>query len=301
MRGSNKGDPVYNPETSFPRSFKGIWIPKELWFDDRLTPEEKIFMAEIDSLDGDKKHCYASNDYFAHFFKCQERKVQCMLAKLKKMGFIEYVAFDGRTRRIKSNLKTVYTLFNTSDMQDNECDKHSLTPLQCPIRHPEPIRGSIEPDNIVYNIDKKEEEREVAKLLSRAPHVSTSEKDHKKLVEQHGEEKTALLYQELSDWKANSKKSKWRPNDYLTILKWVVEALKEKEKKGVSGDEPKALVTRIAENFKERAKTLRITIDVGSSYVEFRNFTNGYVRTLSYQEKGFKEQLEGIMRKVGLI
>ena len=34
------------------RSVKGIWIPIEVWNDERLTMLEKGILAEIDSLDG---------------------------------------------------------------------------------------------------------------------------------------------------------------------------------------------------------------------------------------------------------
>ena len=34
------------------RDFKGVWIPKEVWLDDKLSWMEKLFLVEIDSLDG---------------------------------------------------------------------------------------------------------------------------------------------------------------------------------------------------------------------------------------------------------
>ena len=48
------------------REFKGVWIPKEVWIDDKLTWMEKLFLTEIDSLDNEK-HCFASNKYFEEF------------------------------------------------------------------------------------------------------------------------------------------------------------------------------------------------------------------------------------------
>ena len=35
---------------NFKRKFDGIWIPKELWFDQNLTLQEKIFFIEINSF-----------------------------------------------------------------------------------------------------------------------------------------------------------------------------------------------------------------------------------------------------------
>lgn len=88
------------------RDFKGIWIPKEIWLDDRLTPLEKIILAEIDSLDNEENGgCSAGNDYLADFCKCSANKVALAVSKLKELGFIELVSFDGRIRILKSRLK----------------------------------------------------------------------------------------------------------------------------------------------------------------------------------------------------
>jgi Helix-turn-helix domain len=147
-----------NPST-ISRGFKGIWIPAELWLDNRLTPEEKVFIAEIDSLDRGKDHCYASNEYFSDFFQCKERKIQDMLSKLKKLGFVEQVSFDGRNRIIKSNLKTIYTKFSTSDAQEDELYKRNLAPLPNGFVHPSPAGDFIEPDIIDDNKVGKEKEK----------------------------------------------------------------------------------------------------------------------------------------------
>lgn len=88
------------------RDFKGVWIPKEIWLDDRLTALEKVILAEIDSLDTDEYGgCIAGNDYLAEFCKCSANKVALAVSKLKEMGYIELVSFDGRTRKLKSRLK----------------------------------------------------------------------------------------------------------------------------------------------------------------------------------------------------
>lgn len=49
------------------RAFKGVWIPANIWLSKNITLQEKVFLAEIDSLDN-KDGCYASNSYFANFF-----------------------------------------------------------------------------------------------------------------------------------------------------------------------------------------------------------------------------------------
>lgn len=88
------------------RDFKGIWIPKEIYLDNRLGAMDKIVFAEIWSLDcGDG--CYASNEYLASFCQCTQRNVQGIINKLKDMGLVEQVKFDGRTRWLKCKIGVI--------------------------------------------------------------------------------------------------------------------------------------------------------------------------------------------------
>ena len=85
------------------RGFKGIWIPAEVWLDERLTALDKIILAEINSLDTDEG-CFASNKYIAEFCGTKENTVSLSISKLKELGYIEQVKFDGRQRVLKSCL-----------------------------------------------------------------------------------------------------------------------------------------------------------------------------------------------------
>ena len=49
------------------REFRGIWIPKDIWLNKDLSTNEKVLLAEIDSLGGSSNGCFASNQYFADF------------------------------------------------------------------------------------------------------------------------------------------------------------------------------------------------------------------------------------------
>ena len=83
------------------RNFKGIWMPRELWLDDRLTAIEKFIFAEIDSLDDGENGCFASNEYLAEFCRCSERKVTAAIKKLVETGYIKIESFNGRKRVIR--------------------------------------------------------------------------------------------------------------------------------------------------------------------------------------------------------
>lgn len=98
------------------RDFKGVWIPKEVWLDSRLTALEKVILVEIDSLDIEDKGCFASNEYIATFCQCSIRKVTDAISKLLKIGYLYTQSFDGRQRVLKS------TLANSARQTSKNCE-----------------------------------------------------------------------------------------------------------------------------------------------------------------------------------
>ena len=86
------------------RDFKGVWIPKEVWLDDRLNALEKVILVEIDSLDTSDEHCWKSNENLAAFCQCSTTKVSNAISKLIKLGYVKVHSFDGRTRKLQSCL-----------------------------------------------------------------------------------------------------------------------------------------------------------------------------------------------------
>lgn len=88
------------------RDFKGVWISKTVWLDERLSALDKIIFAEIDSLDGEHG-CFANNSYLAKFCQCSETKVSTTISKLISLGYLEVVSFNGRNRTLKSRLSKI--------------------------------------------------------------------------------------------------------------------------------------------------------------------------------------------------
>jgi hypothetical protein len=87
------------------RGFRGIWIPKEIYLDERLDANEKILFSDIYSLSDEKKGCFASNEYFAKFLKVSDRQVQRYISNLKKYNLILQTNFDGRQRSLICNFR----------------------------------------------------------------------------------------------------------------------------------------------------------------------------------------------------
>jgi Mn-dependent DtxR family transcriptional regulator len=83
------------------RAFKGVWICAAIFLDERLTPAEKILLAEIDSLTSDDRGCYASNAHFAKRLAVTESRANHIVARLTRDGYIIRVRCDGRlTQRV---------------------------------------------------------------------------------------------------------------------------------------------------------------------------------------------------------
>lgn len=91
------------PETHS-RNFKGIWIPAELWINKEFSPLDKCLIAEIESLSSPEKGCFASNQYLAEMLCVTENHINNMLTRLRKIGIVETVSFDGRHREMRVNL-----------------------------------------------------------------------------------------------------------------------------------------------------------------------------------------------------
>lgn len=126
------------------RDFKGVWIPKNVWLDDRLSALDKIILVEIDSLDNGEKGCFASNKYLAEFCQCSETKISNTIQKLSKLKYIEVKSFDGRSRKIQSRLtKSVRQLTESVSLDTKDC-KADLQNLQ----HINKDNNIINKDNI---------------------------------------------------------------------------------------------------------------------------------------------------------
>ena len=69
------------------RDFKGIWIPKRIWFIEGLKPQYRIFLAEIDSLDNGEG-CFAENGHFSELFGLSKNRCSEIINSLGKMGFL---------------------------------------------------------------------------------------------------------------------------------------------------------------------------------------------------------------------
>lgn len=174
------------------RDFKGIWIPKEIWLDERLNTIDKIILLEIDSLDSSDEGCYASNKYLANFCKCTETTISTSISKLIKLEYLEVIKFDGRKRYLKSRLSKI--------------ERQTLKNLKADFKN---FKGSI-----YNNIDNNIINNKIYNIYGEFKNVKLTDDEYKKL-----EEKNLLPYiEKLSSYIAS--KGKRYKSHYATILTW---------------------------------------------------------------------------------
>jgi len=88
------------------RQFKGVWIPREIYLDNRLSWTQKILLVEIDSLDNEDG-CYANNAYFAKFLSKEKMYISQCVSLLVDLKLVKVYNKDGK-RILHSNLKMLY-------------------------------------------------------------------------------------------------------------------------------------------------------------------------------------------------
>ncbi len=129
------------------RDFKGIWIPKEIWLSEDLTLQEKVFLVEISSLDGNSG-CYANNTYFSNFFGISTTRVSLVIKSLTEKGYLfTFVDESKGNRRILTTSKEKLTsLIKVKDPRKQKL-KTSITKVKDPrkqkLKHSNTVNNTI--------------------------------------------------------------------------------------------------------------------------------------------------------------
>lgn len=146
----------------------GIWIPIEILHNDELTSTEKILYAEIYYLDRPDTHCFASNEHLAKFLSVSVSCVKKYIAHLKERGYIQTVAFDGRTRVLATTVKW-------TNLQDNILHGRSTT--ECPAEE-------YKNENLQLIENKKENNTESAGAGARSAENTNTRRNFRREYEQ---------------------------------------------------------------------------------------------------------------------
>ena len=185
------------------RSFRGVWIPREIWLNKELSITEKCFLAEIDSLGGSEEGCFASNQYFAEFFNLSKERARKIIGELNKKGYLEI------TLTYKENSKEV----------DQRIIKLIGYGHKQPYGQNQP-GGTVKNDHYITksdNIIKKE--KPVRHKYGTYKHVLLTDKDMEKLVSTYGKEVIDEYIDRMDNWiELHGKTYK---NYYLALINWL--------------------------------------------------------------------------------
>ena len=203
------------------RDFRGIWIPKEIWLSKDLSTNEKILLAEIDSLGGSSDGCFASNQYFADFFDLSKDRISRLVSGLKNKGYItvELIYKEGTCEVDKRIIKlNPYSYF-----------------YQGVQNHQGGIGENTKDITNNYNINnnnktsKKKTTKEVRHKYGEFKNVLLSDKDLEKLKTEYGEELVEKYIKKMDEWiELNGRHYK---NYYLALRQWMNKEVSKKQEK----------------------------------------------------------------------
>ena len=111
------------------RDFKGVWIPKEVWLNPELKIMEKLFLVEIDSLDG-AQGCFASNAHFAEFFDISKGRCTQIIKSLEAKGIIKIQLTRNGKQITKRTIKVVNKLTRVVKKLNRGSEKTKLPYLE---------------------------------------------------------------------------------------------------------------------------------------------------------------------------
>ncbi len=76
-------------------------IPANIRYDEKLSPNEKLFYGEITALTNKEGYCWANNAYFARLYAVEKRTIRRWLNKLKELNYIKIeIEYVPRKRQI---------------------------------------------------------------------------------------------------------------------------------------------------------------------------------------------------------
>lgn len=126
---------------------RGWFIPieiVELFEAEEINAAETLLLATIDSLVSKKRGCFAGNEYLAKRMSTSKDKICRMIGKLKGLGLLRQISFNGRIRE----LETVWSRIVIPD-QPREESESSIG------KFPEADPGEFPKPNRVYNSSKQ--------------------------------------------------------------------------------------------------------------------------------------------------
>ena len=129
------------------KEFTGVWIPKAIYQDDKLSPTDKLILADIFNLCCEGGNYFKTNDTIAKEINISTPSVSRTIKKLTNLNYIK-CEYNGRSRLIKM-ISTLIKLIK----QPNQIDKAAMSKRLDSIHNSKHIKKHI---SIDYPFNSKE-------------------------------------------------------------------------------------------------------------------------------------------------
>ncbi len=129
------------------KEFTGVWIPKAIYQDDKLSPTDKLILADIFNLCCEGGDYFKTNDTIAKEINISTPSVSRTIKKLTNLNYIK-CEYNGRSRLIKM-ISTLIKLIK----QPNQIDKAAMSKRLDSIHNSKHIKKHI---SIDYPFNSKE-------------------------------------------------------------------------------------------------------------------------------------------------
>lgn len=286
------------------------FIPYWIFEDESLSSTAKLVYALLSGLahGNETKTCYPSDEYIAKRLGLKRKQTANELVK-------ELALFGAISKRVeghpKNPFKKIRTITVHLELKKSlrSTEKRNIEESKKSLRITEKRNLRVTEKRTYSNKGNSNKEesslagaKESASRLARAPHVSTSSKEHEDLIRDFGEERAQEAYDRLSEWKEDTPKSKWKKNDHLAIRRWVIDALKEKALK--ASKDPENRIKEIQEYIQSHSQKESIERAVNAKKIVFSRkgmeivgARDGFV---SFQLPNAKDLIDHWFRKIGI-
>jgi hypothetical protein len=130
--------------------------------------------------------------------------------------------------------------------------------------------------------------------------VKLTEDDLNDLVERFGKEKINATIDAVDRWCEEN--GKMKKNYKLTILNWIKREpqFNPQAKKEEIQQKNRQLASEIKKKLEQAGVQRKIRFDLSSTCLELGSYDHPHVKAISFNENGFRDQLEGFLRKTNL-
>jgi len=113
------------------KEFAGVWIPKAIYQDDKLSPTDKLILADISNLCAEGSFYFKTNETIANEVNISVPSVTRTIKKLTNLKYIK-CEFNGRSRLIKL-MSTLIKLMKQPNQIDEAASSKRLDSIHSSI------------------------------------------------------------------------------------------------------------------------------------------------------------------------